>query len=127
MTTRNLLTLLGFLLIASTVQAETIRDRSLHVEPFAFIAAGQAADIWITTKNFGQGCSEMNRSVFGAAQPSVGRLIGVKALGVLPAVVTTFLLQKSGHQRAATVVGGIAGSIGFSAAAYNLTVHCGAR
>ena len=125
--TKTLYMILGFLLIAATAQAETIRDRSLHVEPFAFMAAGQAADIWISNKNFGRGCGEMNVGAFGSARPAVGRLIAVKALGVLPAVITTVLLQKSGHQRAATVVGGIAGSIGFGAAAYNLTVHCGAR
>ena len=125
MTTRNLLTVLGFLMFASLAQAETIRDRSLHLEPYVFMAAGQASDVWITEKNFGRGCTEMNAGVFGASQPSVGRLVAVKALGVLPAVVTTFLLQRSGHQRAAKWTGAIVGSVGFSAAAYNLSVHCG--
>ena len=123
--TKQFLTVLGFLLIASLAQAETIRDRSLHIEPFVFMAAGQTADVWITTKNLSQGCTEMNVGAFGSARPSVGRLVAVKALGVLPAVITTVLLQKSGHQKAAKWTGSIAGSIGFGAAAYNLTVHCG--
>ena len=125
MTKRNLLTTLGFLLITAMAQADTLRDQSLHVAPYLFLAAGQTADVVVTTKNFGQGCTEMNRGVFGSAQPSVGRLVAVKALGVLPAVIVTALLQRSGHQKAANVTAAIGGMVGFGAAGYNLTVHCG--
>lgn len=124
MTRFQSLTFLSVCLMASVVQAETLRDRSLHVTPYAVLAAGQTADVWSTTRNFSRGCTEANRGVFGSAQPSVGRLVAVKALGMLPSVVVTALLQKAGHQKAANVVGAIGGAVGFGAAGFNLSVDC---
>jgi hypothetical protein len=66
----------------------------------------------------------MNRGAYGSSQPTTARLIGIKVAGMLPAVIITALLQKSGHQKAANVVGGMVGAIGFGAAGYNLSVQC---
>jgi len=124
MTKFRLYTVIGFLLIGSLAQADTIRDQSLHVAPYVFLATGQTADVLMTMKNFRAGCTEMNRGAFGSSQPTTARLIGIKVAGLLPAVIITALLQKSGHQRAANVVGGMVGAIGFGAAGYNLSVQC---
>jgi len=118
-------TVIGFLLIGSLAQADTLRDQSLHVAPYLFLVAGQTADVVVTTKNFGQGCTEMNTTAFGSARPSTARLIGVKAAVLAPSVFGMFVMQKLGHQKAARVLGIIGGSIGFGAGAYNLSVHCG--
>lgn len=120
--------LLILLSLASPLSAQEktpIRDSSLHIAPYVFMATGQASDVLMTMHNFKQGCTEANRGAFGSVQPTTARLVGIKALGVLPAVLTTALLQKSGHQKAANIVGLIAGGIGFGAAGYNLTVNCG--
>ncbi len=102
-----------------------IRDQSLHVAPFVVIATGQSADVLMTMKNFQAGCTEANTGAFGSARPTTARLIGIKVAGVLPAVIVTAFLQKSGHQKAANIIGGLVGGIGFAAAGYNLTVKCG--
>ncbi len=109
----------------SAQEKTPIRDSSLHIAPYVFIAAGQSADVLMTMKNFKAGCTEANTGAFGSSKPTTARLVGIKLAGVLPSVILTALLQKTGHQKAANVIGGLAGGIGFAAAGYNLTVRCG--
>ncbi len=122
--TFKILPVLGVLLIASMAQAETIRDRSLHLTPYVVVAAGQAADVTMTMRKINEGCVEGNRGAFGSSQPTTARLIGIKAAAVLPSLIAMAVLQKSGHQKAANTIGGLMGGIGFGAAAYNLSVTC---
>ena len=119
--------ILLLLSLASPLSAQEktpIRDASFHAEPFIFMGAGQVADIWITNRNFGHGCTEMNVGAFGSAKPSLARLIGVKAAAMAAPVLIAAIMQKTGHQKAARVTAGLVGGIGFGAAAYNLTVNC---
>ncbi len=126
--TKHLATVAVLLSLAAPLSAQentSIRDTSLHIAPFVLIAAGQSADVLMTMRNFQAGCTEANTGAFGSSRPTTARLIGIKAAGVLPAVVITAFLQKSGHQKAANIIGGLVGGIGFAAAGYNLTVRCG--
>jgi len=115
---------LALLSVVVDAQERPVTDRSLHWQPYAFMFAGQTADIWITNRNIARGCSEANAGVFGA-MPSTWELVKGKAPAILVAAGLTAILQKTGHWKAAKWTGGSAGAIGFSAAAYNLTVQCG--
>ncbi len=125
---KTLATVAVLLSLAAPLSAQektSIRDTSLHIAPFVVIAAGQSADVLMTMRNFQAGCTEANTGAFGSSKPTTARLVGIKVAGVLPSIILTALLQKTGHQKAANVIGGFAGGIGFAAAGYNLTVKCG--
>lgn len=124
---KHLATVAFLLSLAAPLSAQdkSIRDTSLHIAPFVVIATGQSADVLMTMRGFQAGCTEANTGAFGSSKPTTARLVGIKAAGVLPSVIVTALLQKTGHQKAANVIGGLVGGIGFAAAGYNLSMKCG--
>lgn len=117
--------LLLLLAIPAAAQDRPITDRSLHPKPYALLVGGQLADVGSSAWAFSRGCHEGNRTAYHSAQPSASELLKTKALMVLPSLGVIYLAQKTGHQTIANWFGGVTGGLGFGAAAYNLTLHCG--
>ncbi len=120
--TRTLLKVVGLcLLFAASAQAQ---ERT-PAWPYIYSTLGQASDVWTKRVAIGRGCVEANTYAYRTELPSVKRLIATKALMIGPATLTMALFDRSGHHKAARMVGLISGTLGASIATWNLSIDCG--
>lgn len=92
-------------------------------KPIIFLVTGQAADGGTTIYKIAHGCGETNTNVY-TANPTSGRIWLAKAATTSAVAFNMAILQKTGHPKLAKWFGVFGGSVGFGAAAYNLTVSC---
>lgn len=110
------------LLVAWPARAD--EPRTIRWQPYVALLAGQTADVVSTHIAFSRGCVEGN-AAYGSSMPSTAHLVATKVTIMAPIAIAMVVLQRHGHQQAATRIGYLAGGVGVGIAAWNLSLHCG--
>lgn len=93
--------------------------KGLGVAPWLALIGGQGADAATTAINYGRGLTESN-PVYGK-HPSLGKVLAVKGAETAGLAALMKMFQKTGHDKAAKVIGYMGGIGGAIPAVINAT------